>query len=75
MPIIVKGIFTNLSEKPKVVVDKKTKPKPRPTVTITKDNDYLNKIESAKNSHFHKTIEGEKPNWTKSDYLVDMLSE
>jgi hypothetical protein len=69
MPIIVKGKLTNLSEKPKV------KPEPKPTVNNNNDNEYLKKIEEAKNSFFNVTIEGEKPNWTKSDYLVDILSK
>jgi hypothetical protein len=72
MPIIVKGKITNLSERPVVV--KKTAI--TPTVTnFKRENQYLNKIESAKSSMFKKTIEGEKTGWTKSDYLVDMLSE
>lgn len=72
MPIIVKGTITNLSEKK----DSVSKTKSEPTVSKTdENNDYLKKIDVAKNSFFNTTIEGEKPNWTKSDYLVDILSE
>lgn len=70
MSIIVKGKLTNLSERP----EPKPKPKPEPTVN-NNENEYLRKIETAKNSFFNKTIPGEKPNWTKSDYLVDILSD
>lgn len=76
MPIIIKGKITNLSEKPVSVPKTEPKPVPKPTVTKTDtDNEYLKKRESAKHSFFNTTIEGEKPNWTKSDYLVDILSD
>ena len=74
MPIIIKGKLTNLSEKQ--VSKPKKEPVTQPTVTTTEDeNEYLKKIDAAKNSFFNTSIEGEKPNWTKSDYLVDILSE
>lgn len=74
MPLIVNGNLTILSAKQ--APQPKKEPVSQPTVTTTDDNnEYLNKINSAKHSFFNTTIEGEKPNWTKSDYLVDILSE
>jgi hypothetical protein len=65
MPVIIKGKFVNLSKKELPEAGPKAGPKEKvqnKTEELAQKNDFLE-------------VNGYKKNWTKSDYLKDMLDK